>query len=64
MLRDALAHLLHAVADRIDPVVPEPEIQYVYIYSNPATTTIQQWPVVPWQNPITWQGLIITNTTN
>lgn len=40
MLRDAFAHLLHAIADRLDTEPPEVEIQYVYVYGNPSATTI------------------------
>lgn len=51
MLRHALARVLHAVADRIEVEQPEPEIQYVYIYSTPPATSVQPWPVQPWQSP-------------
>lgn len=52
MLRHALAHLLHAVADRLDTEPPKPEIQYVYVYpSVPAS-----WPIQPWKSPITYNS--------
>jgi hypothetical protein len=53
MIRHALAHLLHAVADRIETEPLEPEIQYVYVYSAPPATTVQPWPMQWWQSPTT-----------
>jgi hypothetical protein len=55
MLRHALARVLHAVADRIEPDKPEPTIQYVYVHSAPPTSPSvypQQW----WQSPITYSA--------
>lgn len=51
MIRHALAHLLH----RVELYKPEPEIQYVYVYSAPPTTT---WPTTPY-----WQGPWCSGTT-
>jgi hypothetical protein len=61
MLRHALAHLLHAVADRLETEPPEPEIQYVYVYSAPPNTTITPWPSQPWQYPITYTSGALFN---
>lgn len=52
MLRHALAHLLHAIAECIEPEAPEPEVKYVYVYSTPPATT---WPTNPIQ-PQWWSG--------
>jgi hypothetical protein len=52
MIREAIASVLLALADRITPDVPiqvEAEIRYVYIYSTPPATVTpwQQWPTSP-----------------
>lgn len=39
MIREALARVLHALADRLEVEKPQPEIQYVYIYNTPPATT-------------------------
>lgn len=54
MLRHALAHLLHAIADRIEIEQLEPEIQYVYVYNCPPATTVQPYPL--WSPTITYSA--------
>lgn len=56
MIRQALVHLLHAAANRLD-VEREVEIQYVYIYSAPPVQP------QPYQQPW-WQGPWTTTTPN
>ena len=53
MIRHEFARILHAIADRLEVEKPEPEIQYVYVYSAPPVTTV---PVMPrwWQMPWTY----------
>jgi len=53
MIRHEIARILHALADRLEPAPPSPEIRYVYVYNQPSIG----YPSVPSPyNPMPWQS--------